>query len=73
MAEAGLTMKVGFEHEFSVRGLNQVAHPAYSVTSGRAVSQLAAQVMQTLTKSGMGRLTVNAFFKSQKLTTAAMA
>jgi glutamine synthetase len=52
-AEAGLTMKVGFEHEFSVRGLNQVAHPAYSVASGRAVSHLAAHVLQTLAKSGI--------------------
>ena len=52
-AEAGLTMKVGFEHEFSVRGLEQVAHPAYSVASGRAVSHLAAHVLQTLAKSGI--------------------
>jgi glutamine synthetase len=52
-SEAGLTMKVGFEHEFSVKGLNQVAHPAYSVASGRAVSHLAAHVMQTLAQSGI--------------------
>jgi glutamine synthetase len=51
--EAGLTMKVGFEHEFSVKGLDQVAHPAYSVASGRAVSHLAARVMETLGKSGI--------------------
>ena len=52
-SEAGLTMKVGFEHEFSVRGLNQLAHPAYSVASGRAVSGLAANVMETLAESGI--------------------
>ncbi|WP_373504244.1 hypothetical protein [Aestuariivirga sp.] len=52
-SEAGLTMKVAFEHEFNVRGLNQVAHPAYSVSSGRAVSGLAAHVMQTLVESGI--------------------
>jgi len=52
-AEAGLTMKVGFEHEFSVKGLNQVAHPAYSVASGRNVSHLAAHVMETLANSGI--------------------
>ena len=52
-AEAGLTMKVGFEHEFTVKGLNQVAHPAYSVASGRAGSHLAAHVMQTLAASGI--------------------
>ncbi len=51
--EAGLTMKVGFEHEFSVKGLDQVAHPAYSVASGRNVSHLAAHVLETLAKSGI--------------------
>jgi len=52
-AEAGLTMKVGFEHEFSVKGLNQVAHAAYSVASGRAISVLADNVLQTLAGSGI--------------------
>lgn len=52
-SEAGLTMKVGFEHEFSVKGLNQLAHPAYSVASGRAVAALAEQVMRMLAKSGI--------------------
>ncbi len=52
-SEAGLTMKVAFEHEFNVIGLNQVAHPAYSVASGRVVSGLAAHVMQTLAESGI--------------------
>ena len=35
-AEAGLNMKVAFEHEFLVKGLNQLAHPAFSLSSGRA-------------------------------------
>jgi glutamine synthetase len=52
-SEAGLTMKVAFEHEFTVKGLNQVWHPAFSVRSGRAVSHLAAAVMQTLSTSGI--------------------
>jgi glutamine synthetase len=51
--EAGLTMQVGFEHEFTVKGLNQVAHPAYSVASGRAISPLAGRVLQVLAKSGI--------------------
>jgi glutamine synthetase len=51
--EAGLTMQVAFEHEFTVNGLGQVAHPAFSASSGRAVSHLAADVMQTLEKSGI--------------------
>ncbi len=41
-------MKVAFEHEFLVKGLEQVAHPAFSVSSGRNVSHLANQVMGTL-------------------------
>jgi glutamine synthetase len=51
--EAGLTLQVAFEHEFLVKGLNQVAHPAFSASSGRAVSHLAAQVMKTLARSGI--------------------
>ncbi len=53
--EAGLTLQVAFEHEFSVTGLNQVAHRAFSASSGRAVSHLAAHVMlmHTLAKSGI--------------------
>ncbi len=52
-AEAGLTMKVAFEHEFLVKGLNQAAHPAFSLSSGRAVSHVADLVMETLGKSGI--------------------
>lgn len=51
--EAGLTLKVAFEHEFLVKGLNQAAHPAFSVSSGRAVSHLAARVMDMLARSGI--------------------
>ena len=51
--EAGLTMKVAFEHEFLVKGLNQKSHPAFSLSSGRVVSHLAAFVMETLKKSGI--------------------
>lgn len=52
-SEAGLTMKVAFEHEFLVKGLNQLAHPAFSLSSGRVVSHLADLVMATLGKAGI--------------------
>ncbi len=52
-SEAGLTMKVAFEHEFLVRGLNQQSHPAFSLSSGRNVSHLAELVMATLGKAGI--------------------
>jgi glutamine synthetase len=52
-AEAGLTMKVAFEHEFLLKGLNQVAHPAFSLSSGRNVSHLADLVIATLAKAGI--------------------
>jgi glutamine synthetase len=52
-SEAGLTMKVAFEHEFLVKGLNQVAHPAFSLSSGRNVSHLADLVLATLAKAGI--------------------
>jgi glutamine synthetase len=51
--EAGLTMKVAFEHEFLVNGLKQIAHPAFSLSSGRNVSHLADLVMATLGKAGI--------------------
>jgi glutamine synthetase len=51
--EAGLTMKVAFEHEFLIRGLNQLSHPAFSVSSGRAVSHLADRVLSVLFASGI--------------------
>ena len=51
--EAGLTMKVAFEHEFVVKGLNQLAHPAFSLSSGRVASHLADLVMTTLEKAGI--------------------
>jgi glutamine synthetase len=51
--EAGLTMKVAFEHEFLVKGLNQKSHPAFSLSSGRNVAHLADLVMSTLGKAGI--------------------
>jgi glutamine synthetase len=51
--EAGLTMKVAFEHEFLVKGLNQISHPAFSLSSGRNVSHLADLVIATLAKAGI--------------------
>ncbi|MGL4489042.1 MAG: hypothetical protein ACRCU5_06320 [Rhizobiaceae bacterium] len=51
--DAGLTMKVAFEHEFIVKGLDQKAHPAFSLSSGRNISHLADLVMTTLKKSGI--------------------
>jgi glutamine synthetase len=51
--EAGLTMKVAFEHEFVIKGLNQIAHPAFSLSSGRNVSHLADLVLATLAKAGI--------------------
>ncbi len=53
-SEAGLTMKVAFEHEFLVKGLNQQSHPAFSLSSGRNVSHLADLVMATLAKADIG-------------------
>jgi glutamine synthetase len=50
-SEAGLTIKVAFEHEFLVKGLNQQSHPAFSLSSGRNVSHLADLVMTTLAKA----------------------
>ena len=52
-SEAGLTMKVAFEHEFLITGLNQAAHRAFSVSSGRIASHVADLVMEVLAKSGI--------------------
>jgi glutamine synthetase len=52
-SEAGLTMKVAFEHEFLVNGLNQPAHAAFSASAGRRVSHLSAKVIDVLAKSGI--------------------
>jgi glutamine synthetase len=52
-SEAGLTMRVAFEHEFNIKGLNQVAHPAFSVSSGRAVSHLGDKVIDVLARSNI--------------------
>jgi glutamine synthetase len=52
-AEAGLTMQVAFEHEFTVHGLNQPAHVAFSLSAGRVVAPLADRVMATLAPAGI--------------------
>ena len=46
-------MKVAFEHEFLIKGLNQSAHRAFSASSGRVVSHVADLVMEVLAKSGI--------------------
>ncbi len=52
-AETGLTMKVAFEHEFTIRGLNQPTHVAFSLSAGRIVSHLADKVLATLGRAGI--------------------
>jgi glutamine synthetase len=52
-SEAGLTMKVAFETEFLIKGLDQPSHPAFSLVSGRAVSHVADLVMEVLARSGI--------------------
>ncbi len=49
----GLTLKVAFEHEFTVHGLNQPAHVAFSLSSGRAVAPLADLVLGCLQGAGI--------------------
>lgn len=52
-AEAGLTMKVAFEHEFTVHGLDQPTHVAFSLSAGRVVAPLARRVLETLGGAGI--------------------
>lgn len=51
--KAGLTMKIAFEHEFTVHGLNQPAQVAFSLSSGRVVAPLADRVLATLSDAGI--------------------
>ncbi|MEM6740903.1 MAG: hypothetical protein AAF646_12355 [Pseudomonadota bacterium] len=51
-AETGLTMKVAFEHEFTVHGLNEPTHVAFSFSAGRAGAALADTVLSTLETGG---------------------
>ncbi len=48
----GLTLKVAFEHEFTVTGLNLPTHIAFSPSAGRAGAVLAARVLATLETGG---------------------
>lgn len=49
----GLTMKVAFEHEFTVRGLPRDQHVAFSLSAGRAVAGLAERVLAVLDDAGI--------------------
>ncbi len=51
-AETGLTLRVAFEHEFTVHGLNQPFHAAFSLSAGRAVGTLGERVLATLNRAG---------------------
>ncbi|MEM9012402.1 MAG: glutamine synthetase family protein [Pseudomonadota bacterium] len=51
-AETGLTMKVAFEHEFTVHGLDEPTHVAFSLSAGRAGSQLAENALSILETGG---------------------
>ncbi|MEM8789239.1 MAG: glutamine synthetase family protein [Pseudomonadota bacterium] len=50
--ETGLTMKVAFEHEFTLHGLNEPTHVAFSLSAGRAGAQLADRVLSILETGG---------------------
>ena len=49
---AGYRLKVGFEHELYIKGLSDISGPAYSLPGSRAVSELAAEVFDTLATAG---------------------
>lgn len=51
--ETGLTLRVAFEHEFTVHGLNQPTHVAFSLSAGRAVAPLADLVLGCLDRAGI--------------------
>ncbi|WP_168219856.1 glutamine synthetase family protein [Pseudotabrizicola formosa] len=53
LAATGLTMKVALEHEFTVHGLNEPNHVAFSLSAGRAIAPLGQRVMDTLERSGI--------------------
>ncbi|MEM1288602.1 MAG: hypothetical protein AAGH60_09655 [Pseudomonadota bacterium] len=50
--ETGLTLKVAFEHEFSVKGLNTLDHIAFSPSAGRIGAPLAERVLAILNGAG---------------------
>jgi glutamine synthetase len=50
--ETGLTLKVAFEHEFTVHGLGEPTHVAFSPSAGRAGAALAERVLAVLDTGG---------------------
>ncbi|MEM8822579.1 MAG: glutamine synthetase family protein [Pseudomonadota bacterium] len=50
--ETGLTLRVAFEHEFTVFGLNEPTHVAFSLSAGRAGAALAEKVLSILDSGG---------------------
>ncbi|RAI03380.1 glutamine synthetase [Acuticoccus sediminis] len=52
LEDAGYKLKVGFEHELYIHGLTEISAPAYSLPGSRAVSELAAEVFETLATAG---------------------
>jgi glutamine synthetase len=53
LSETGLTLKVAFEHEFNVRGLQRDGHVAFSLSAGRTVAPLADRVLSVLDGAGI--------------------
>lgn len=53
LTATGLTMKVALEHEFTVHGLNEPNHVAFSLAAGRAIAPLGQRVLDTLERSGI--------------------
>ncbi|MDO9636961.1 MAG: glutamine synthetase family protein [Pseudotabrizicola sp.] len=53
LAATGLTMKVALEHEFTVHGLNESNHVAFSLSAGRVIAPLGQRVLDTLERSGI--------------------
>lgn len=51
-ATTGLTIKVAFEHEFTIAGLDVPTHIAFSPSAGRAGAPLAERVLATLETGG---------------------
>lgn len=49
----GFVLKVGFEHEFTIRGLTDRPTPAFSLAGTRAVSSLSDEVLRTLDASAI--------------------
>ncbi|MFN4130349.1 MAG: hypothetical protein ACK4GC_11145, partial [Paracoccaceae bacterium] len=51
-AATGLTMKVALEHEFTVHGLNQPNHIAFSLSAGRVIAPLGQRVLEIVERAG---------------------